>query len=66
MSTISPVSYWTHYYVPPITETIFKDLHLPPQPAVLKPTKQVIDEFRSAMRSQPGYWHKGTVVDIYV
>ncbi len=67
MSTISPMSYWTHYYIPPVKQTAYKEVHTyPPEPIAMKPTKQVIDEFRSAMRSQPGYWHKGTVVDIFV
>ena len=52
MTIISPISYYAHYFVPGTPVNVYKQEKVfQPEPIAAKPVKEVIDEFRSALRT---------------
>jgi hypothetical protein len=67
MTVISPISYYAHYFVPGTPVNVYKQEKVfPPDPIAVKPVKEVIDEFRSALRTQKGAWYLGSKLDLLV
>ncbi len=68
MTVISPLSYYQHYYVPPVDRTVYQEIPVGRNelPDAVKPVKEIVDEHRTQMRSSEGEWRRGSKMDIYV
>ena len=68
MTSISPISYYQHYYVPPVDRTVYQEIVVTPGKLAdaVKPVKEIVDEHRTQMRSSEGEWRRGSKMDIYV
>lgn len=67
MADIGAISNYAYFYVPESIVNVYKpEYKFPPDPIAVKPVKEVIDEFRSAMRTQKGAWYLGSNLDILV
>tara|TARA_B100001057_G_scaffold376964_1_gene382174 strand:- start:1170 stop:1376 length:207 start_codon:yes stop_codon:yes gene_type:complete len=68
MTAISPLSFYQHYYVPPVDRTVYQEVPVGRNelPDAVKPVKEIIDEHRTQMRSSEGEWRRGSKMDIYV